>query len=69
MWGSTSKMLKKPAIVKTVSREASLVKRISRGPSFVKREAYLVRYEVLRLRTTRDERRTNEEDGLFEHLE
>jgi hypothetical protein len=31
MWGSTSKMLKKPAIVKTVSREASLVKRISLG--------------------------------------
>jgi hypothetical protein len=41
---------------KTVSREASLVKRISQD------------YEVLRLRTTRYERRTtDEEDGLFEH--
>jgi hypothetical protein len=46
-----SRMLKKPASAKTVSREA-----------------YLARYEVLRLRTTRYERRTTgEEDGLFAH--
>ena len=39
-------MLKKSASAKPVSREASLVKRISQD------------YEVLRLRTTRNERQT-----------
>ena len=58
MWGSTSKMLKKPAIVKTVSREASLVKRISQE----------MKFSACEQRDTRDERRTTDEvDGLFEH--
>jgi len=49
-------MLKNSASAKLVSREASLVKRISQD------------YEVLRLRTTRDEKRTTDEgDGLLEH--
>jgi len=49
MWGSTSRMLKKPAIVKTVSREASLVKRISQAG-----KSTLANDEI---RETNDERR------------
>jgi hypothetical protein len=57
---TSSRMLKKSASAKTVSREASLVKRISKRPSFVKREAYLASRKInaCERRDTRDERRT-----------